>query len=275
MLELGFIAGAAGACVFRHVTRRLSCSVHGDDLTTEGPKAELDWFVQELRKKYELKENARLGPAESDDKEARILNRLVRWTKSGIEYEADPRQAERLVRDLGLEGCKTVGVPGVKSSYDQVEQDKELDERKQRPYRALAARANYLAADRPDIQYTAKEVCRWMSKPTELSLQALKRLGRFVEGHRRLVYSYPWQKAEKVDIYSDTDWAGCPRTRKSTSGGCLMLGQHLIKSWSSTQTSVSLSSGEAEFYGVVKASGIGLGYQALLEDLCFDLPIRV
>ena len=54
-----------------------------------------------------------------------------------------------------------------------------------------------------------------------------------------------------------------------------MLGQHLLKSWSSTQTAVSLSSGEAKFYGVVKASGIGLGYQALLEDLGYVLPIRV
>ena len=54
-----------------------------------------------------------------------------------------------------------------------------------------------------------------------------------------------------------------------------MLGQHLLKSWSSTQTAVSLSSGEAGFYGVVKASGIGLGYQALLEDLGYVLPIRV
>ena len=43
-----------------------------------------------------------------------------------------------------------------------------------------------------------------------------------------------------------------------------MVGAHLIKSWCSTQAVISLSSGEAEFYGVVKASGIGLGYQALL-----------
>ena len=54
-----------------------------------------------------------------------------------------------------------------------------------------------------------------------------------------------------------------------------MLGKHLIKSWSSTQTSISLSSGEAEFYGVGKASGISLGYQALLRDIGLPLPIRV
>ncbi len=86
---------------------------------------------------------------------------------------------------------------------------------------------------------------------------------------------YPWQTVSRVDTYSDTDWAGCLKTRKSTSGGCLMLGTHLLKSWSSTQTSISLSSGEAEFYGVVKASGVSLGYQALLRDVGLNLPIRV
>ena len=54
-----------------------------------------------------------------------------------------------------------------------------------------------------------------------------------------------------------------------------MLGAHLIKSWSATQGSISLSSGEAEFYGVVKAAGIALGYQALLDDLGVKLPVRV
>ena len=54
-----------------------------------------------------------------------------------------------------------------------------------------------------------------------------------------------------------------------------MLGQHVLKSWSSTQTAVSLPSGEAEFYGVVEPSGNGLGHRALLEDMGYVLPIRV
>ena len=54
-----------------------------------------------------------------------------------------------------------------------------------------------------------------------------------------------------------------------------MLGRHIIKSWSSTLASVSLSSGEAEFYGVVRAAGQGLGYQSLLRDFGVDLPLRV
>ena len=53
----------------------------------------MDKFVEGLKRKHELKEAARLGPGASDDKEGRVLNRIIRWTKEGLEYEADPRQA--------------------------------------------------------------------------------------------------------------------------------------------------------------------------------------
>ena len=55
----------------------------------------------------------------------------------------------------------------------------------------------------------------------------------------------------------------------------MMLGEHTIKHWSSTQPTISLSSGEAEFYGVVRGSAYGLGYKALLKDLGIDAHIRV
>jgi len=54
-----------------------------------------------------------------------------------------------------------------------------------------------------------------------------------------------------------------------------VLGQHLVKSWSSTQAEVALSSGEAEYYGAVKATGVGLGFQSLLRDFGIELPLRV
>ena len=142
-------------------------------------------------------------------------------------------------------------------------------------FRAIAARANYLAMDRPDAQYSAKGICRWMATPTEASVIALKRLGRYLVGQPRLIFKYGWQTAEKIDAYSDTDCAGCPKTRKSTNGGCLMIWTHLIKSWTSTQAVISLSSGEAEFYGVVKASGIGFGYQAFMADLGWKINLGV
>ena len=273
--KLGFVRGHASACVFRHDEKAITTSVYGDDFTTEGPKRQLDWLKARLEERYELKELARLGPGPNDDREARILNRVVRWTADGVEYEADPRQAEKLLQEMKLEGCNSLSTPGVKITAVQHAADKLLDETRGTPFRAVAARANYLASDRPDCQYAAKEVCRWMSSPTEASLGALKRIGRYLGGQRRLVYVYKFQAVDKIDVYSDTDWAGCAKTRKSTAGGALVMGPHLLKSWSSTLPSVALSSGEAEFYGVVKAGGTGLGFQSLLRDLGHELPLRV
>ena len=175
------------------------------------------------------------------------MNRVIRWVDGGIEYEADPRQAERLLEGLNLDkdDCKAASTPGVKAIIEQLIEDAPLKDLT--AFRALAARANYLAADRIDLQFAAKEVCRFMSAPTETSAAALKRLGRYLLSHKRLVYTYPWQRAEGIDVYSDTDWSGCARTCKSTSGGCVMIGSHCIRTWSSTMPSVTLSSGEAEF----------------------------
>jgi len=168
-----------------------------------------------------------------------------------------------------------VAIPGLCLSYDQLSTDEILPAHLHTAFRGSAARANYLAIDRLDCQFAAKEVCRWMSKPTEAAWQALKRLCRYLVGLPRMIFHYRWQTVDHVDVYTDTDWAGCPRTRKSTSGGCAILGAHPIKTWSSTQSSVALSSGEAEFNGVVRGAGVGLGYQSLLQDLGIHVGLRV
>ena len=54
-----------------------------------------------------------------------------------------------------------------------------------------------------------------------------------------------------------------------------MINGCCIKSWSSTQGTISLSSGEAEFYGIVKAASVGLGFQATLRDLGVDLSLEI
>ena len=251
MIKLGFTQGVACPCVFHHREQSLVCSVHDDDFTTAGAKPDLDWFETELEARYELRRGGRIGPGGNDEKEGRVLNRVVRWTDAGLEYEADPRQAERLIEAVGLDdSCKSIVTPGLKATKEQIEAEVALDADEHTPYRGNGARGNYLGPDRPDIQYCAKEICRWMSAPTNLGQDALKRLCRYLLGRKRLVFKYPWQSTGTLECYSDTDWAGCPKTRKLTSGGCLMLGAHLLKSWSSTQPSISLSSGEAEYHSV-------------------------
>ena len=54
-------------------------------------------------------------------------------------------------------------------------------------FREQAARANYLTSDRIDLQLAAKEVCMFMSAPSETSVAAVKCTGRYLLGLKRLV----------------------------------------------------------------------------------------
>ena len=54
-----------------------------------------------------------------------------------------------------------------------------------------------------------------------------------------------------------------------------MIGAHAFRTWSLTQPSVTLSSEEAEFYGLVKNLGLGLGHQSIMPDFKLKTPVRV
>ena len=66
---------------------------------------------------------------------------------------------------------KGVSTPGEASKkHEEEEEDSiELPVDRATLYRSVAARANYLAADRPEVQFAAEEACGWMAKPTELA----------------------------------------------------------------------------------------------------------
>ena len=200
--------------------------------------------------------------------EGRVLNRIIRVCSKGWQYEPDQRHAEIIIKTLGLESSKPVKTPGEEENKKEMEENaQELDRNMSSEYRGMTARANYLAQDRIDIQYAVKELSRAMAAPTVGDWKKLKRLGRYLVGKPRVVTSYPWQEEGKeLTGYSDSDWAGCKKTAKSTSGGVIQRGSHYIRSWSSTQKCVTLSSGEAELIAMVKTSAEVIGVIQLAAD---------
>ena len=87
---------------------------------------------------------------------------------------------------------------------------------------------------------------------------------------------FRWQSATRdLHTYTDSDWAGDKISRKSTSGGVAMLGNHCIKAWSTNQQVIALSSGEAEYYGLVKGASVALGIQSIMRDLGIKTTIQL
>ena len=117
-----------------------------------------------------------------------------------------------------------------------------------------------------------------MARPKKGSWKKIKRLGRYLLQYPRLIWQFEDADVgaiEYVDVFSDSDWAGDKVERKSTSGGVAMIAGGVIKTWSSTQGTLSLSVGEAEYYALIKAAAEGLGIQSLAKDMGYDLKVRI
>ena len=142
----------------------------------------------------------------------------------------------------------------------------------------MAALANYVAMDMPDIKVAVSSLCQKMSRPTEKSWVALKRVARYLLKHPVMKFEYRGgAKGSELDliVFADSDWAGCKETRKSRSGGLAIFAGALAKSWSNRQASQALSSGEAEYYSVVKAAAEALGMQSLAADLGWQTKVQI
>ena len=128
-----------------------------------------------------------LGPHNADNQEVRVLNRIIRWTPACFKYEADPRHAELITRELGLpsDGKSTITTPGTK--IEERDDDEPLDPHQTYKYRSIVARANFLAQDRADVTFSTKELSRFMAKPTKRSWDALVRLGKYLRTRPRCV----------------------------------------------------------------------------------------
>ncbi len=165
-----------------------------------------------------------------------------------------------------MDKANPVSTPGVDTDNATPGQVEESSE--QTRYRAISARANYLAIDRPDVQYVVKEICRSMSAPCTEDWNKLKRLARYLIGRPRLVQQFIYQdeyEAKQLTTYTDSNWAGCKKTRKSTSAASIMIGKHCIKTYSKTQATVALSSAEAELYAVVRGTQETLGILSIIN----------
>ena len=107
----------------------------------------------------------------------------------------------------------------------ELEGDRRLVGEEATRYRALVARGIYLAQDRTDVGYAVKEMSRKMGTPWVSDMGKMKRFARYLIGRERVVVRWDYQKEwEGIDVSTDSDYAGCRVTRKSTSGGVGQLG---------------------------------------------------
>jgi hypothetical protein len=196
-----------------------------------------------------------------------------------LSIEPDARHAQLLIKELGLEKANGVETPAEKKSVEQQLKDAEakpLEDARKKQYRSCVMRAAYLAQDDPGINEATKNLARRMNCPLESHWTALKRLGRYLLKYPMTANVMKHQRLPNgIRVYVDTDHAGCAVTRRSTTGMVLMLGMHTVKTACNLQSTIALSSGESEWYGLVKGSAVGLGFQSLMADWGINLSLEI
>ncbi|GJV52340.1 putative RNA-directed DNA polymerase [Tanacetum coccineum] len=135
-------------------------------------------------------------------------------------------------------------------------------------YRSIVGGLRYLTHTRPDISFAVGVVSRFMEKPTEQHLQAVKGILRYVKG--TLDHGLLYTRGEsKVTItgYSDSDLANDVNDRKSTGGMAFYVNGNLVTWASQKQRVVALSSCEAEFIAATMAACQGIWLRRLLTEI--------
>jgi hypothetical protein len=173
-----------------------------------------------------------------------FLGFQVKQLKDGT-FLSQTKYTQDLLKRFGMKDAKPVKTPmGTDGHVDINKGGKSID---QKTYRSMMGSLLYLCASRLDIMLSVCMCARYQSNPKECHLVAVKRILRYLVSTPYFGIWYP--KGSTFDLigYSDSDYAGCKVDRNSTSGTCQFLGRSLV-SWSSKkQTSIALSTVEAEY----------------------------
>ena len=186
-----------------------------------------------------------------------LLNRVFRFgtDQAGqyLDIEPDLRHAPLIISESGCNtNTKTVSTPREKL------QDKRVLDGRRSPilnredatiYTSDCMRLSCLAQDRLDLAETAKHLTQRRSEPREFDFVPLKRAALYVVWKPKAAPRFRRQKhVDKITVFVDSDFAGDPVSRKSTTGPVAQIGNHTVKSGSTLQSLTALSVGEAESY---------------------------
>ncbi|RVW50549.1 Retrovirus-related Pol polyprotein from transposon RE1 [Vitis vinifera] len=130
----------------------------------------------------------------------------------------------------------------------------------------------YLTITRSDLSFSVNSIFQYMHASIEDHFRALKRILHYVKGTVHHGLQLHRTSFHELLAYSDSDWAGCPDTRRSTSGYLIFFGANLVSWCSKKQSTVSRSSVEAEYRSLAIITAEVAWIVQLLRDLRLPLP---
>ncbi|KAI3813867.1 hypothetical protein L1987_18602 [Smallanthus sonchifolius] len=211
-------------------------------------------FEQVMKSKFEMS---------NMDELSFFLGLQVSQREDGI-YLHQTKYVQDILSKYKMNDNSTYGTPiPVNHGLHPDKDGKDVDSRL---YRGMIRSLMYLTASRPDIMFAVCLCSRFQSQPKESHMIAVKRIFRYLKGKPRLGLWYSKQQSFDFKAYTDSDYGGCNLDRKSTSGGCQFLGDRLVSWQCKKQSTVSVSTCEAEYIAVASGCSQILWIQQQLRD---------
>jgi hypothetical protein len=260
MKSLGFHVSDADSCVFTRISKgdRLEIvSVYVDDLIIIAETLEdIRQIKQSLSQTFKMKDLGELHYC---------LGMNVHIDENGI-YLCQSQYIQRLLEKYGLSEANVVSTP-MDSNVKLVKNDSYSKRVDSSRYQSMVGSLLHLArATRPDIAHAVGSVSKFNSEPTEAHLTAVKRIFRYLKGTISLSLHYKTTE-EMMFGYSDADWANDLDDRRSTSGNVFIMSGGAVSWLSQKQTTVALSTAEAEYMALGLAVQEAIWLRRLLRDL--------
>lgn len=259
--RMGFVQAKGDPCIYvASEGEMFIIAVYVDDIVLAGKsKKRMSEVKQALAKQFEVKDMGELHYF--------LGVNIVQDSNTGEVCIGQPAYAANLVQKFGMEHAKAVNTP-VDVSMKLIKASVEDECVDQKRYQSAVGSLLYLStATRPDITYAVSNVAKYSANPTKQHWTAVKRIFRYLKG--TLNYGLLFSKEGSADCvgFSDADWGGDHDDRKSTSGYLFQLSGAAISWRSKKQTSVALSTAEAEYIALASAAQEALWLRQLTTDL--------
>lgn len=258
-------------CLYVIVERELVVliSTHVDDYVVASTSDEwYQGFLSAFKNRFEVND---LGILDH------LLQMSIEWQPF---YKGVSISQERYIRDVaaqyGLLDCKPMQTPMEKGL--KLEPAKVCD--LSLPYRSIIGALLWIArASRPDIMFAVIFLSKFLACFDEQHFKAAKRVVRYLVTtiDRKLTFHQTEKSDElKVIVYTDSDWAGDSEDRRSFSGNAVFLNGCCVSWYCKKQTTVALSSVEAEYMALSDAGKEALYAKNILtEFFTVALPIPI
>ena len=180
-------------------------------------------------------------------------------------YLCQRKYATSIVTEVGLLGCKPAGSP--MDQNHQLARSKAPAISEPERYKRLVGRLIYLAATRPYLTYAVHILFQFMKAPNEDHWLPALKVVRYLKGTLGQGIILDAKSSLHVTGWCDSDWGGCPITRRSLSVWIVQLGSSPIAWKTKKQDKVSCSSAEAEYRAMGAITKELLGLKSLLWEL--------